>query len=243
MPAPGPFTGFPAAASEFLADLEAHNDRAWFLARKQHYESVVVAPSLAFAIALGAALRKISPSVRAEPVVGGSLFRIHRDVRFSHDKRPFKTHVGIRLRDRDTARSRRCTGPLYYLEFDARGMRLGAGVKEFDAPTLAAYRGRLARGLGVAALGAALTAATDAGAVVISPRTAQAPTGMRDLPCAGLLRWKGLFVLRETPLPPAFGRPAFVDFCAERLRPFAPLFAELRRVALAVGKNPPPPAL
>lgn len=243
MPDPGPFTGFPAATLDFLADLAAHNDRAWFLGHKAHYESVVVAPALAFAAALGRALQDFSPSVRAELAVGGSLFRVQRDVRFSHDQRPYKTHVGIRLRDRDTARSRRCTGPVYYVEFDARGIRLGAGAKEFDPPTLASYRHRLARGLGVAAFEAALTTAKALGAVVLSPRSARAPVGHRGLPCADLLRWKGLFVLQESPTPAEFDRPEFVDYCADRLRPFAPLFAELRRVALAATApdRPSPP--
>src|SRR6185436_13875672 len=87
---------FTPALFRFLRDLRKNNDRDWFAAHKESYERDVKEPALAFVAGFAAALRRLSPHLVADPrPVGGSLFRIHRDVRFGADKRPYKTHVGI----------------------------------------------------------------------------------------------------------------------------------------------------
>lgn len=81
---------------KFLRELKRHNSREWFMANKPRYEEVVRQPCLAFIRDLEAPLKKISPHyVASAKPVGGSLFRIHRDTRFSGDKTPYKTHVGM----------------------------------------------------------------------------------------------------------------------------------------------------
>ena len=83
----------------FLRDLEANNDRAWFKENKDRYEANVKEPALDFVNAFDAPLRKISKHFVADSRgVGGSLFRIHRDTRFSKDKTPYKTHTGMQFR-------------------------------------------------------------------------------------------------------------------------------------------------
>ena len=87
---------FTRAAFDFLRDLREHNDRAWFAENKQRYETYVRNPALQFIGDFGAKLDKISPHLVADPrPVGGSMFRIHRDTRFSRDKSPYKVHIGI----------------------------------------------------------------------------------------------------------------------------------------------------
>src|SRR5258708_144587 len=81
---------------DFLRQLKRHNDRKWFQENKARYEADVRDPALQFIEAIGPGLRKISPHLVADPKpVGGSLFRINRDIRFSKDKCPCKTAVGI----------------------------------------------------------------------------------------------------------------------------------------------------
>jgi uncharacterized protein (TIGR02453 family) len=81
---------------KFLADLAQHNERTWFLAHKADYERLVRDPALNFIRQVGPKLASISPSLVADPKpVGGSLSRIYRDVRFSKDKSPYKTNVGV----------------------------------------------------------------------------------------------------------------------------------------------------
>ena len=82
----------------FLRDLSRNNDRAWFAEHRQRYEEHVKAPLIEFIRAFALPLHDISPHYTAIPKVGGSLFRIYRDIRFSKDKRPFKTSAGVHFR-------------------------------------------------------------------------------------------------------------------------------------------------
>lgn len=84
---------FTADTFRFLSDLAANNDRTWFGLNKNRYDAVVREPAFAFIEAVGHLLReRVSPHVRASR---SSLFRIHRDTRFSKDKTPYKTQIGI----------------------------------------------------------------------------------------------------------------------------------------------------
>jgi len=87
---------FTPALFDFLRDLRAHNDREWLQRNKGRYEQDVKAPALLFIEAVGPALHRISKHVVADPrPVGGSMFRINRDIRFSSDKSPYKTALGM----------------------------------------------------------------------------------------------------------------------------------------------------
>ncbi|WP_459554979.1 DUF2461 domain-containing protein [Lacunimicrobium album] len=93
------FPGFPSETIPFLKDLAANNDRDWFAENKARYEAVVLEPSLEFIEAMQQPIKKLSPHFLAVPKkVGGSLMRIYRDTRFSKDKAPYKTNIGIQFR-------------------------------------------------------------------------------------------------------------------------------------------------
>ena len=92
MSAAGRFS-FPADTIEFLADLRRHNNKGWFDAHRDRYETAYVEPAKAFVEAAAPGLATIVPGITAEPRVLGSIFRIHRDTRFSTDKRPYKDHL------------------------------------------------------------------------------------------------------------------------------------------------------
>jgi uncharacterized protein (TIGR02453 family) len=90
---------FSQATLTFLDELAANNDRTWFEANKSRYESQVREPALDFIEAMGAQLSSFAPHFRADPrKIGGSLMRVYRDTRFSRDKTPYKTNVGIQFR-------------------------------------------------------------------------------------------------------------------------------------------------
>jgi len=104
---------FTSELFRFLEDLRKHNDRGWFAKNKERYLDVVQEPALEFVRSFAPYLRKISPHFIADDrPVGGSLFRIYRDVRFSKDKSPYKTHVGIHFRHNA---GRDVHGPGFYL--------------------------------------------------------------------------------------------------------------------------------
>jgi len=126
---------------DFLMDLERNNTRAWFQENKERYEAEYRGPALEFIAAMQPLLDEVSPRFRAEArKVGGSLFRIHRDTRFSKDKTPYKTHCGIQFRH-ERGRDAHCPG--YYLHLDPAGCFLGAGIWHPDKDTLQAIRARL----------------------------------------------------------------------------------------------------
>jgi uncharacterized protein (TIGR02453 family) len=126
----------------FLRDLDANNDRDWFHASKERYESVARHPALAFISDFGPELEKISRHFSADPrPVGGSLFRIHRDVRFSPDKRPYKTHIGIQFRHK---LARDVHAPGFYLHLEPGSSFAGAGIWRPDSATLKSVRDVLA---------------------------------------------------------------------------------------------------
>jgi uncharacterized protein (TIGR02453 family) len=85
-----PFTGFSREGIQFLADLALHNDRSWFQPRKADYERLLKEPLDALCRALAERFDAHELPLRAD---AKSPFRIYRDVRFSADKSPYKTHV------------------------------------------------------------------------------------------------------------------------------------------------------
>jgi len=90
---------FTKATFDFLDELAANNDRTWFGTNKPRYESLVREPALEFIAAMGPVLEKFAPNFRADPrKMGGSLMRVFRDTRFSRDKTPYKTNIGIQFR-------------------------------------------------------------------------------------------------------------------------------------------------
>ncbi len=122
----------------FLRDLARNNDRAWFGDNRDRYEADVRGPALAFILDFAPRLKEISTHFRADPRrSGGSLFRIHRDTRFSKDKSPYKTHTGIQFRHEA---GRNAHAPGFYLHVDPGGSFAGVGTWHPDPATLRAIR-------------------------------------------------------------------------------------------------------
>jgi uncharacterized protein (TIGR02453 family) len=126
----------------FLSDLRDHNDREWFAANKERYEQEVLEPALAFVEDFEPYLRAISPYFRADARrVGGSLFRIYRDTRFSKDKSPYKTMVGIYFKHEQ---AKDVLTPGFYLHLAPGEVFAGGGIWHPDTKTANAIRDRIA---------------------------------------------------------------------------------------------------
>lgn len=122
---------------DFLADLREHNDRGWFQENRERYEGALREPFLDFITAAGGELAKINPNIVADPrPQGGSLFRIHRDVRFSKDQSPYKTHAGAHF----PVGGKDVHGPGYYLHLEPRACFVGAGMWMPGTPGLTKIR-------------------------------------------------------------------------------------------------------
>jgi uncharacterized protein (TIGR02453 family) len=131
-------TSFGPELFSFLSDLRANNNREWFAANKQRYEEDVLEPALAFIDAFAPRLAKISPYFRADArPSGGSLFRIYRDTRFSKDKTPSKTNLGIHFRHE---RAKDAHAPGYYLHIGPGEVFAGGGIWHPDTEAATAIR-------------------------------------------------------------------------------------------------------
>jgi uncharacterized protein (TIGR02453 family) len=137
---------FSAATFDFLRSLSRNNRKDWFDAHKADYERNVRAPALAFIEAARPRLAKISREIVADPrPVGGSLMRVYRDIRFSKDKTPYKTNVGISFGHR---KGRDAAAPGYYLHLSPdpeSGCFSGGGIHMADGKTLGAIRDAIVR--------------------------------------------------------------------------------------------------
>jgi uncharacterized protein (TIGR02453 family) len=132
------FNHFEPSLITFLKNLQANNDREWFNDHKQQYEDHVRTPALAFIEQMEQWIPLISPHYEANAKkVGGSLMRIYRDVRFSKNKSPYKTNVGIQFRHEV---GKDVHAPGFYLHIAADEIFLGVGTWQPDRDSLAAIR-------------------------------------------------------------------------------------------------------
>ncbi|MCG8334882.1 MAG: DUF2461 domain-containing protein [Proteobacteria bacterium] len=131
------FSGFPKELLTFFKNLEKNNTQAWFNDHKKDYETFVKKPSSDFVIAMGEKLESIAPGIKAIPKVNQSLFRLNRDTRFSKDKTPYKTNMGIWFWEGDGKRME-CSG--FYFHLENSKLMLGAGIYMFPKHLIEAYR-------------------------------------------------------------------------------------------------------
>ena len=146
------FTGFRPEAVEFLAELAANNERAWFQPRKAEYERLLKEPLEALCVALEEQFRARDIPLHADPAK--SPFRIYRDTRFSKDKSPYKTHLAASFGwagdgvDEASGRSHlenvHASGGYFHLS--PGEIYVGGGVWHPDASWLKAFRDRIAAG-------------------------------------------------------------------------------------------------
>ncbi len=119
---------FNAALFRFLKDLKANNERAWFQEQKARYETDARNPMLAFIAEFSGPLAKLGRHFSADPrPVGGSMFRLHRDTRFSKDKTPYKTHIAAHFPYRG-AEAGGVHGPGFYLHLEPGASFAGGGL-------------------------------------------------------------------------------------------------------------------
>lgn len=132
------FEGFPPQTIPFLKELARNNDRNWFDSNKPRYEQFVREPALAFIAEMAPKLRGISIEFNAiAKKTGGSLMRIYRDTRFSKDKTPYKTNIGIQFRH---VMGQDIHAPGFYLHIEPGECFIGAGIWHPEGKVLARIR-------------------------------------------------------------------------------------------------------
>lgn len=136
------YASFDPATLMFLAELAANNNREWFNENKSRYEEQVLDVALRFIQSMQDPLQEIAPHFVALPTrVGGSLMRVYRDTRFSKNKLPYKTNIGIQFRHEQ---AKDVHSPGYYVHIAPGEVFLGAGMWRPDPDSLRKIRERIA---------------------------------------------------------------------------------------------------
>jgi len=176
------FTGFRPEAIQFLADLADNNERSWFQPRKGDYERLLKTPLEELCVALDQRFRDRGLPLSADPA--RSPFRIYRDVRFSKDKSPYKTHISASFPSLEG----QAAGGAYF-HMSPGEIYAGGGMWHPDRERLAAWRALVDRGVGLEALDDPAFVATfgSVGGEMLS----RVPPGFaKDHPRAELLKLK-----------------------------------------------------
>lgn len=132
-----PFQHYPKETLSFLKLIQKNNNKEWFEAHKESYTALILEPSRAFVEEMGEHLQALVPTINAIPKINQSLFRIYRDVRFSKDKTPIKSKIGIIFWQGDHIRMQ---SSCFYLHFSPKELLIASGIRTFDPDLLAAYR-------------------------------------------------------------------------------------------------------
>jgi len=216
------FSGFCRETIDFFVQLKKNNTRQWFEAHRENYETYVLALSRAFINALGNRLRTLCPRIISVPKVNKSVFRLNRDTRFSLDKSPYKTNLGIYFWEGTRSRME-CSG--FYVHLEPPKFLLGAGFYMFPDRLLDRYRravvhpewGRELRGI-IDEI--SKTSDLELG----GKKYKRVPVGFDGAhPNAELLLHNGLYAGCETEIPQEFETAGLVDYCLKKFRPAVPL--------------------
>jgi uncharacterized protein (TIGR02453 family) len=209
MPGNDSFASFPLTTLEFLRGIAAQNAKEWFEAHRDLYEGGYVEPARRFVETVGPRLKKLSPEVRFEPKINGSISRINRDVRFSRDKRPYKDHLDIWFWHGEKKGWDR---PGFYLRITPSTVYLGSGMHMLEGEMLERFRAAVVAEPSGRALAETVGRVKAAGAYEIGGATRKSvPRGFdKDHARAGFLLHEGLHAGLELPAADAV-KPGFVD--------------------------------
>lgn len=228
------FQGFSKNTLGFFNGLKRNNTREWYDDHKAEYESAVLQPAKAFVVDFGMKLRTLMPDVVAVPKINKSLFRINRDTRFSADKSPYKTNLGILFWEGRGPRME-CSSVYVHLE-PPKNFMLGVGLYMFSRPLLVKYRRAVADPETGGELAEIVRKITNIKNVTLGGRHyKRAPAGFDAGPeNQELLLHNGLYAGLDTDIPKEFYSRELIDFCFRAVKPLLPLHRWL--VDLTAGK-------
>jgi uncharacterized protein (TIGR02453 family) len=216
------FEGFSKKTVKFFQDLKKNNTKKWFEAHKKEYETYVMQPSKAFVIAMGDKMREHVLDIVAIPKINKSLFRINRDTRFSPDKSPYKTNMGIFFWEGNRPRME-CSG--FYFHLEPPILLLGVGLYMFPKYLFDTYRNSVVHakyGKGLADIVAKIEKTK--GYQIGGKHYKRVPAGFDPShPNADLLLHNGIHVGVETEIPEEFYSKKLVSYCWQKFQPLLPL--------------------
>lgn len=128
---------FPQKTAAYLNKLSKNNNRKWFEANRDFYNSDFLEPCIQFVIEMGDRLLDLDPDIVAIPKIDKSIFRLHRDVRFSKDKTPYKTNAGLYFWN---GKLKKMDASGFYFHLEPKLFGVGLGIYMFPPHLLKKYR-------------------------------------------------------------------------------------------------------
>lgn len=215
------FSGFSKETIKFFEDLTTNNNKTWFNENKKDYEKYVMEPARTFVIKMGERLYELSPDINAIPLVNKSLFRLNRDVRFSKDKSPYKTNMGILFWE-GTRKRMECPG--FYFHVESNKLMLGGGLHKFTKDIMDSYRKQVAKEKSGKALVDIIENLKLENIDIGGLHYKRVPRGFDDdNPNAELLKYNGLYTMINSKIPNEFYSEKLIEYCYERFKKSYPL--------------------
>jgi uncharacterized protein (TIGR02453 family) len=229
------FAGFSKETTTFFKELAQNNQRSWFDANRERYQQHVIEPAQAFILAMGNRLARLAPTIIADPRSNGSgsIFRIHRDVRFSKDKTPFKTNLGIFFWH---GAPRKGNQPGFYFHLEAGHLALYAGSYVFEKDILERYRQAVVHPDRGKQLSAAVKKLESLGGYRLGePYYKRMPKGYdEEQDPRGFLRYNTFYVMFASTLPKELYSADLVEYCYghfKNMHPVLKWLIELYKIA------------
>ncbi len=220
------FQGFPGELLRFFEGLRKNNSKEWFQDHKEDYEIYVKGPSEEFVMAMGEKLRAIAPKVHAIPKVNQSLFRLNRDTRFSKDKSPYKTNLGIWFWEGDRKRME-CPG--FYFHLDSKNLMLGVGLHIFPKELLGPYRDAVVDKKHGPGLKKAVNEVGKLGYSVVGKHYKRVPAGYDDThQNAEFLLYNGLAAMHQSEVSGALLSNRIVEYAFSHFKKMSPIHTWLK---------------
>lgn len=203
------FNGFKKEGIEFLKELKNNNSKEWFETNRHIWQKYILEPNIEYIEEMGETLLILSPSINAKPKVSGSLFKIYRDIRFSKDKTPMKSKIGLLFWK---GSSHRMQSSSFYMHYDKDSYFIATGIRGFKPPLLKAYREYIKNELNAKALDEILTELKSKGIDIVEPHYKKYPKGFdKESKYAYLSLYNSMYAYENHPLDETFFSLAIVD--------------------------------
>lgn len=221
-------SNFPNCAADFLNKLSRNNNKEWFENHRDDYKSMFLEPAQEFVVEMGEKLQTIRPGIIAIPKIDKSIFRLHRDVRFSKDKLPYKTNLGILFWEGD---DKKLESSGFYFHIEPKYFFLGGGTYVFSDNIIKTYREALGDKTAGIQIAAAIKKVKKLGYQIGGQHFKRLPKGFdADFPNADLLLHNGLYCFYESNDINQLKPKTVVDYCFKHFKAMLPLHSWLADV-------------
>jgi len=212
---------FPKCAAEFLSKLSRNNNREWFENHREQYKSMFLEPAQEFVMEMGSKLQILRPNINAVPKIDKSIFRLHRDVRFSKDKLPYKTNLGILFWEGD---DKKLESSGFYFHIEPKYFFVGGGTYLFSDNMLKAYREALSDDTARKQIVSTVKKMKKLGYKIGGEYFKRLPKGFtEDFPNKELLFHNGLYCYLEKNSLDELNSRTIVDYCFKHFKAMLPL--------------------